>query len=77
MTPTDPIEDLAYTVILISCQTVGCPNMFEPSLNEPFTDPIDLWAVDMAVRARQAGWSTGADGSVHCPAHGELNQPHD
>lgn len=73
MTPPDPIEDLAYTVIIVSCQTPGCLNLFEPSLDEPFTDPIDLWAAEIAVRARHAGWSTGADGSVHCPAHGGLN----
>jgi len=73
MTPTDPIEDLAYTVIIVRCQTPGCLNMFEPSLDEPFTHPIDSWATEIAVRARQAGWINGADGSVHCPAHGELN----
>jgi len=77
MSSTDPIEDLAFTVILVSCHTPACQNIFEPSLIEPFTDPIEQWAVDIAVRARQAGWSAGADGTVHCPAHGELNQPHD
>jgi len=77
MSSTDPIEDLAFTVILVSCQAPACQNIFEPSLIEPFTDPIELWAVDIAVRARQAGWSAGADGAVHCPAHGELNQTHE
>ena len=76
MTPTDPIEDLAFTVILVSCQTHGCQNIFEPSLIEPFTEPIELWAADIAVRARQAGWRTGTDGAVHCPAHGEPNRTH-
>jgi hypothetical protein len=73
MTPTDPIEDLAFTVILVGCETPGCQNIFEPSLIEPFTDPIELWAADIAVRAREAGWSTGVDGGVLCPAHGELD----
>ena len=77
MTATDPIEDLAFTVILVSCQTPGCQAIFEPSLNEPFTDPIESWASDIAVRARQAGWSAGGDGTVHCPTHGDLEQRHD
>ncbi|WP_158279171.1 hypothetical protein [Acidovorax sp. CF316] len=72
MTPTDPIEDIAYTVIIVSCQTPGCLNLFEPSLAEPFTDPIDQWAAEIAVRARKAGWTVGSDGCVHCPTHSEL-----
>ena len=45
------IHDLADTEILIKCRAAGCLNLFEPSLNEPATDPVDDWAEDMTERA--------------------------
>lgn len=66
------IKDLAYTEILVNCKVKACLNLFEPSLDEPATDPVDDWAENMAQRALQAGWSADADGRVLCPGHRHL-----
>jgi len=66
------IQDLAYTEILVKCKVTACLSLFEPSLNEPATDPVDDWAEDMAQRAMQAGWSADAAGQVLCPSHRHL-----
>jgi hypothetical protein len=66
------IQDLAYIEIIVSCQVKGCLELFEPSLDEPATDPVDDWAENMARRAIQAGWSADADGLVLCPSHTHL-----
>lgn len=67
------IQDLAYTELLIKCKVKGCLNLFEPSLDEPATDPVDDWAEKLAQRAIQAGWSADADGRVLCPSHRHLS----
>jgi hypothetical protein len=66
------IQDLAYTEILIKCKVKGCLNLFEPSLDEPATDPVDDWAEKMAQRAMQTGWSADTSGRVLCPSHRHL-----
>lgn len=66
------IQDLAYTEIFVKCQVKGCLNLFEPSLDEPATEPVDDWAENMAQRAMQAGWSADANGCVLCPTHRHL-----
>ena len=72
---SDPIADVAYTELLIACQVDGCPNVFQKSLEEPATDPVELWATAMAKLAREAGWSTDATGRVLCPTHRHLDAP--
>jgi len=66
------IQDLAYIELLIKCKAIGCLNLFEPSLDEPATVPVDDWAENMAERAMRAGWSAHADGRVLCPIHRHL-----
>lgn len=68
----DSIVELAYTELLISCQTEGCLSIFEPTLSDPATDPIASWAFKKAKQARELGWSVGDDGRVKCPIHREL-----
>lgn len=66
----DAMETLAYSELLITCQVDGCSNVFQPTLDEPATDPVEEWAKDMSDRARKAGWSVSNDGRVLCPIHG-------
>jgi len=70
-TASDHIAEIAYTELVIACAAPGCSSIFEPSLSEPATDPVEAWAVDMAGRARQAGWRAGPLATVLCPAHSE------
>lgn len=63
------VQDLAYTELLVICKVRACLNLFEPSLDEPATDPVDDWAESMAERAIEAGWSADVDGRVLCPTH--------
>ena len=72
--PTDAIEDMAYTVIFISCQVAGCHEMYEPCISEPMTEPIEIWAKDIAQRAKEAGWASHKDGRVLCPLHFHINR---
>ncbi len=67
--PEDAIETLAYSELLISCQVDGCTSVFQPTLDEPATDPVEEWAKEMTNRARKVGWSVSADGQVLCPKH--------
>jgi hypothetical protein len=55
--------------LLVTCSVEGRLSLFEPTLSEPATDPVDDWAEGMAQRAIQAGWSADPDGHVLCPAH--------
>ena len=66
---THAIQELAYIELLVVCKVKGCLTLFEPSLEEPATDPVDEWAADIALRAVQAGWSVHPDGRVVCPIH--------
>ena len=66
------LQDLAYTEILVKCKVKGCLNLFEPSLDEPATDPVDDWAEGMAQRALLAGWSADVNGQALCPIHRHL-----
>ena len=68
------IETLAYSELLISCQVGGCSNVFQPTLDQPATDPVEEWANDMANRALEAGWSVSTDGRALCPTHGTPGQ---
>lgn len=68
--PLDNMEVLAYSELLIACQANGCSNVFQPTLDQPATDPVEEWAKDMTSRARAAGWSVSPDGDVLCPLHG-------
>lgn len=70
-TSQDPIAELAYTELAIACQKPGCGSIFELSLEVPATDPVETWAVEMARRAREAGWGAGSYGTVQCPVHRE------
>jgi hypothetical protein len=63
------IQDVAYGEIFLVCKVADCLKLFEPSLNEPATDPVDKWAEDIARRAFNAGWSVDASGRVLCPEH--------
>ena len=68
--PLQAMETLAYSELLITCQMDGCNHVFQPTLNEPATDPVDDWAKRMTELARKAGWSVSVDGRVLCPIHG-------
>ena len=68
----DSIVELAYTELLISCQTEGCLSIFEPTLSDPATEAIASWAFKKAKQASELGWSVGDDGRVKCPIHREL-----
>lgn len=70
----DPIEELAYGELLISCQVEGCQNLFQNCLDEPATDPVEVWAKKMAQSARDIGWSSDFKGKVLCPLHSNLNE---
>jgi len=65
----DPIEVLAYTELPVSCQQQGCVNLFDKSLEDPATDPVDLWSSTMATLARNAGWKVDSSNRVLCPEH--------
>ncbi|GKS77070.1 hypothetical protein AVME950_19260 [Acidovorax sp. SUPP950] len=65
----DPIANLAFTELIITCQADGCLNLFQKSLDEPATDPVEKWSVKMAGLARDAGWGSDAMGKVLCPVH--------
>jgi hypothetical protein len=71
----DAIQSLAYAELLIACQIDGCGNVFQPTLTEPATDPVERWAERMANRARQVGWSVNGAGRVLCPIHSEDCEP--
>lgn len=68
--PDQVIETLAYSELLITCQADGCSHVFQPTLDEPATDPVEVWAKRMTGLARKAGWAVGIDGRVLCPIHG-------
>jgi hypothetical protein len=74
MVITDPIFDLAYTELLISCQADGCLIFFPETIKEPASDPVDIWAIRMAQYARESGWSSEASGKVLCPEHTDLSK---
>jgi hypothetical protein len=63
------IKMLAYSELLVSCQTTRCLNVFDKSMQEPATDLVDVWAEKMSKLAQEAGWRVGPDGLVQCPAH--------
>ncbi|GKT26109.1 hypothetical protein [Acidovorax sp. SUPP3334] len=65
----DPIESLAFAELIISCQVDGCLNIFQKSLDEPATDPVEKWSVKMSGLARAAGWASDPTGKVLCPIH--------
>ena len=66
---SDIIQEQAFGALLITCDADSCPNLFADCLSEPATDPVNVWAADMATRARSAGWSTDQVGRVLCPNH--------
>jgi hypothetical protein len=66
---TDPIFETACAELLISCQVDGCQNIFSKTLEEPATDPVEVWAAKMTKLAHESGWSYDADGKVLCPQH--------
>lgn len=66
---SDPIEALAFAELVIACQFDGCRNIFEKSLEQPATDPVHEWSIDMARSARENGWSADPAGRVLCPTH--------
>ncbi|MDA8448048.1 hypothetical protein [Paracidovorax valerianellae] len=65
----DPIENLAFAELIISCQMDGCLNIFQKSLEEPATDPVEKWSAKMSGLARAAGWGSDRKGKVLCPIH--------
>jgi RES domain-containing protein len=69
MNDQDPISELAYTDLMITCQIDGCANVFEASLREKPSDPVQDWADRMAKLARDAGWTAEDSGAVVCPTH--------
>jgi hypothetical protein len=73
-TATDPIFDIACAELLISCQVDECQNLLAQTLEQPATDPIDVWAKLMSKHAHEAGWSSDADGRVLCPQHAHLGK---
>jgi len=54
---------------MISCQHPGCSRLFDPSVRNPATDPVEEWAEVVAHDARAAGWKVGASGRVECGKH--------
>ncbi|SOE06392.1 hypothetical protein SAMN05518800_7041 [Variovorax sp. YR752] len=66
---SDPIANLAFAELLISCQVDGCPNVFKKSLEQPANDPVEEWSVAMALSARDEGWGVDSKGLVLCPMH--------
>lgn len=66
---TDAMAAQAYCELFISCGKVGCPALFEGCLNQPATDPVDIWAEQMARLARDSGWGVDEQQRVLCPEH--------
>jgi hypothetical protein len=71
---SDPIAELAFAELLICCQVDGCPNVFEATLKERASDPVDDWADRMAKLAREAGWLAEESGRVVCPTHARAHE---
>ena len=67
--PDDTIAEIAFAELIISCQMDYCNAIFQPTLDEPATDPVEEWAQRMANHACRAGWSLDTDGRVKCPKH--------
>jgi len=67
--PRQAMEILAYSELLIACQANGCSHVFQPTIDEPATDPVEDWAKRMTDLAYEAGWSVSVDGRVLCPTH--------
>jgi len=65
----DVIEIQAYSELMISCQIKDCVEDFDSSLTQAAQDPVEKWAVDMAKKARLAGWTANNQGLVVCPKH--------
>lgn len=70
METRDAIWKQAFCELMISCQHPGCSQIFEPSLAEAATDPVEDWADSMTRRARGKGWKVGKTGAVECEGHG-------
>ena len=68
------IKKSAYSELLILCQTEGCNCVFQPTLDDPATDPVEDWSEKMAKLAVKQGWSANEDGQVMCPTHGSSKQ---
>lgn len=71
----DPMVNLAFAELLISCQFGDCSNVFKKSLDQPAIDPVEGWSEMMAHSARSEGWSVDSAGLVLCPAHTKRVQP--
>ncbi|MCW7539769.1 hypothetical protein OOT46_18190 [Aquabacterium sp. A7-Y] len=39
--PEDAMEAIAYSELLIACQVDGCTHVFQPTLDEPASDPVE------------------------------------
>jgi hypothetical protein len=65
----DRLNEIAYTELVIVCERDGCNDVFAPCLDDPATEPVEVWANMMGKRARTAGWTTSAEGRVVCPRH--------
>jgi hypothetical protein len=63
------LEEMAFCELLISCQWDECGTIFQSSIDEPATDPVEIWAANMAQRAAESGWIADGSGRVLCPNH--------
>lgn len=67
----DRIVNQAFTELMISCEFSGCTRDFEESLKVVARDPVWDWSVNMAAKARMAGWTCDQQGKVRCPIHSQ------
>ena len=65
----DSIAIQAYTELMINCQSKGCVEDFTESVEQCAREPVEEWALYMAMQARKAGWTSNEKGEVFCPLH--------
>ena len=65
----DPIAIQAFNELMISCEVSDSCEDFELCFEKPVSDPVEDWAVEMALAARKAGWYVDGEGRVVCPSY--------
>lgn len=65
------LEEMAFIDLIIACEPEACGNIFQPTIDDPASDPVEEWAKIMAKRAEDAGWTVESPSRALCPEHSE------
>ena len=64
----DAIVSEAYISTMVSCVVCECDLMASDLNLEEAKDPMDIWAKEFEIAAREKGWHVSPHGSIVCPS---------